>query len=72
MASLAQEMLSKISERGTVHYTVLAYLMKISPDYAHLICRSLSKDEHIVIDDAGMCKISPKGENLLKDKTSSD
>lgn len=64
MVSLAREALAYISKNGEIHYTVLADIMKISPYYAHLICRSLNKDEYIVMDDAGKCKITQKGLNV--------
>ena len=64
MVSLAREALAYISKNGEINYTVLADIMKISPYYAHLICRSLNKDEYIVMDDAGKCKITQKGLNI--------
>jgi Mn-dependent DtxR family transcriptional regulator len=64
MVSLAREALAYISKREEIHYTALADVMKISPYYAHLICRSLNKDEYIVMDDAGKCKITHKGLNV--------
>jgi Mn-dependent DtxR family transcriptional regulator len=66
MLSLAREALINISEKELVHYTQLAGIMKINPHYAYTICRSLSKDEYIVIiDDVGGCKITPKGRHFL-------
>ncbi len=64
MISLAREALIYISKRAETHYIELADMMRISPYYAHLICRSLSKDEYIVMDEAGKCKITPKGLNV--------
>jgi len=64
MVSLAREALVYISKSEEIHYTALADIMKISPYYAHLICRSLNKDEYIVMDDAGKCKITQKGLNV--------
>ncbi|MHC4640127.1 MAG: hypothetical protein ACYS32_00680 [Planctomycetota bacterium] len=73
MVGLAREALVYISKRGEIHYTILADIMKISPYYAHLICRSLSKDEYIVMDDAGKCKITKKGFNTeIGDLSSED
>ena len=69
MISLAKEALVNISKNGEVHYTVLANIMKISPYYAHLICRSLSKDDYIVINSDEKCDITPKGTDFLKDKS---
>lgn len=64
MVSLAREALAYISQNEDIHYTTLANIMKISPYYAHLICRSLNKDEYIDMDDAGKCKITQKGLNV--------
>jgi Mn-dependent DtxR family transcriptional regulator len=64
MISLAREALVHISKRADIHYTELADMMRISPYYAHLICRSLSKDEYIVMEETGKCKITPKGLNV--------
>ena len=61
MVSLAREALAYISKREEIHYTKLADVMKISPYYAHLICRSLNKDEYILMNDDGKCKITQKG-----------
>ena len=69
MVSLAQEALANISERGAVHYTVLADMMRIGHYYAQLICRLLGRDDYIVVDTAGRCKITAKGKNFLKKKT---
>ena len=71
MISLAREALVSISKKANIHYTELADIMRISPYYAHLICRSLSKDDYIVMDEAGKCKITPKGLNVeIRDTTS--
>jgi Mn-dependent DtxR family transcriptional regulator len=69
MISLAREALVNISKNEEVHYTVLADIMKISPYYAHLICRSLSKDDYIVINSDEKCEITTKGKDFLKDKS---
>ena len=69
MVSMAQEALANIWERGgAVHYTALADTMKIGRYYAQLICRLLGRDDYIVIDAAGRCKITPKGEEFLKEE----
>ncbi len=68
MISLAQEALANISERGVVHYTVLADVMRIGHYYAQLVCRLLGRDDYIVIDAAGRCKITPKGKSFLKEE----
>ena len=68
MVSLAREALVNISERGVVHYTVLADMMRIGHYYAQLVCRSLGRDDYIVIDADGRCKITPKGKNFLKEE----
>ena len=73
MISLAREALVNISKKADIHYTELADMMKISSYYAHLICRSLSKDEYITMDDTGKCKITPKGLNIeIKDISSEE
>ena len=69
MISLAREALVNISKNEEVHYTVLADIMKISPYYAHLICRSLSKDDYIVINSDEKCEITAKGKDFLKEKS---
>ncbi len=66
MVSLAWEALANISGRGVVHYTDLAGVLRIGHYYAQLICRLLGRDDYIVIDANGMCRITPKGENYLK------
>ena len=69
MVSLAQEALANISGRGgVVHYTVLADMLKIGHYYAWLVCRLLGRDNYIVIDAAGRCKITPKGKSFLKEE----
>ena len=68
MVSLAREVLANISERGVVHYTVLADMMRIGHYYARLICRLLGRDDYIVIDAVGRCKITPKGKSFLKEE----
>jgi len=68
MVSLAQKALANISERGVVHYTVLADMMRIGHYYARLICSLLGRDDYIVIDAAGRCKITPKGKSFLKEE----
>lgn len=68
MISLAQEALANISERGVVHYTVLADMLRIGHYYAQLVCRLLGRDNYIVIDAAGRCKITPKGKSFLKEE----
>ena len=68
MVSFAREALVNISQRGVVHYTRLADKMRISDYYAMLICRLLGRDDYIVIDAAGRCKITPKGKNFLREK----
>lgn len=68
MVSLAQKALADISERGVVHYTVLADMMRIGYYYARLICKLLGRDDYIVMDAAGRCKITPKGKSFLKEK----
>jgi Mn-dependent DtxR family transcriptional regulator len=66
MVTLAREVLANIQERGgTAHYTVLADMMRIGRYYAELICKLLGRDEYIVMDAAGRCKITPKGEDFL-------
>ena len=66
MVSLAREALANISQRGVVHYTVLADMMRIGHYYARLVCRLLGRDDYIVIDAVGRCKITPKGKSFLK------
>ena len=68
MISLAREALANISERGAVHYTVLADMLRIGHYYAQLVCRLLGRDNYIVIDAAGRCKITPKGKSFLKEE----
>jgi len=68
MISLAREALANISERGVVHYTVLADMLRIGHYYAQLVCRLLGRDNYIVIDAAGRCKITPKGKSFLKEE----
>lgn len=68
MVSFAREALDNISQRGVVHYTRLADMMKISDYYANLICSLLGRDDYIVIDATGRCKITPKGKNFLREE----
>lgn len=68
MVNLAQEALANISKRGVVHYTVLADMMRIGHYYTQLVCRLLGRDDYIVIDAAGRCKITPKGKSFLKEE----
>lgn len=65
MLSLAREVLINISKNEVLLNTTLADVIKISPYYAELICKSLSKDEYIVMDSDGKCKITPKGKKFL-------
>ncbi len=65
MLSLAREALITISNKEVLLNTALADMIKISPYYAELICRSLSKDEYIIIDIDGKCEITPKGRHFL-------
>ncbi len=65
MLSLAREALISISKNEVLLNTALADMIKISPYYAELICKSLSKDEYIVMDSVGKCKITPKGKKFL-------
>jgi len=66
MVTLAREALANIQERGgVVHYTVLADMMRIGHYYAQLICKLLGRDDYIVVDAAGRCKITPKGKGFL-------
>jgi len=69
MVSFAREALINISERGVIHYTRLADMMRISDYYAKLICGLLGRDNYIVIDAAGRCTITPKGTSFLKKET---
>ena len=69
MLSLAREALISISKKEVLLNTALADMIKISPYYAELICRSLSKDKYIVIDSDGKCEITPKGRNFLNGNT---
>ena len=68
MVSFAREALVNISERGVVHYTRLADMMRINDYYAKLICRMLRRDNYIVIDAAGRCTITSKGKNFLREE----
>ncbi len=68
MVGLAREALDNISQRGVVHYTRLADMMRISDYYARLICRLLDRDDYIVIYTDGRCKITPKGKNYLREE----
>lgn len=65
MVSLVQEELVNISKKEVLLNTALVDMIKISPYYAELIYRSLSKDEYIVIDSDGKCEITPKGKKFL-------
>ena len=66
MVTLAREALANIQERGgTAHYTVLADMMRIGRYYAQLICKLLGRDEYIVMNAAGRCKITLEGEGFL-------
>ena len=67
MVNVAREALVNISESGVVNYTALADMMNITPDYARLICRSLTKFEFIEVDPAGDCKITQKGKYFLNE-----
>lgn len=65
MVSMEREALAKISEKGgSVHYTILADMMKISRYYARLICDSLARNDYIDIDAVGRCRITAKGTNF--------
>ena len=67
MVSMEQEALAKISEKGgSVHYTILADMMKISRYYARLICDSLGRNDYVDIDTVGRCRITPKGADFVK------
>jgi len=67
MISMEREALTKISEKGgSVHYTILADMMRISRYYEQLICESLGRNDYIDIDAVGKCKITPKGEDFLR------
>ncbi len=69
MVDIAREALANIWERGgVVHYTMLANEMRIGRYYAQLICKLLGRDDYIVIDAAGRCKITPKGKEFLKEE----
>jgi Mn-dependent DtxR family transcriptional regulator len=65
MLSLAREALINISKKKVLLNTALADMIKISPYYAELICRSLSKDEYIVIDSDGKCEVTSQGRHFL-------
>jgi Mn-dependent DtxR family transcriptional regulator len=65
MLSLAREALINISKNEVILNTALADMIKISPYYAELICKSLNDDEYIVMDGDGNCKITPKGKKFL-------
>lgn len=65
MLSLAREALINISKNEVLLNTALADMIKISPYYAKLICRSLNEDEYIIMDSDGKCKITPKGKKFL-------
>ena len=65
MLNLEREALINISKKKVLLNAALADMIKISPYYAELICRSLSKDEYIVIDSDGKCEITPKGKKFL-------
>ena len=69
MVSIAREALANIWERGGVaHYMTLADMMEIGRYYTLLICKLLNRDDYVVIDAAGWCKITPKGEEFLKEE----
>jgi len=68
MVSMEREALAKISERGAVHYTVLADIMRISRYYTQLICESLGRDDYIDLDATGRCRITSKGKNFVKEE----
>ncbi len=65
MLSLAREVLINISKKEVLINTALADMFKISPYYAELIFRSLSKDGYIVVDSEGKCEITPKGRQFI-------
>lgn len=65
MLSLAREALINISKNEVLLNTALADMIKISPYYAELICKSLNKDEYIIMDRDGNCKITTKGKKFL-------
>lgn len=66
MVSMEREALAKILEKGgTLHYTRLSDMMRISRYYAQLICESLGRNDYIDVDATGRCKITPKGEYFL-------
>jgi len=65
MLSLAREALINISKNEVLLNTALADMIKISPYYAELICKSLNKDEYIIMDSDGRCQITPKGRKFL-------
>lgn len=67
MISMEREALANISEKGeSVHYTILADIMRISRYYTQLICESLGRNDYINMDAVGRCKITPKGEDFLR------
>jgi len=69
MVEIAREALANIWERGgAVHCTTLADTMKIGRYYAQLVCKLLGRDDYIVMDAAGRCKITLKGEEFLKEE----
>ena len=67
IVSLVRESLVNILGReGAVHYyRVLADMVRIGRYYAQLICKLLGRDDYIVMDAAGRCKITLKGEGFL-------
>ncbi len=67
MVSMERKALAKISEIGRpVHYKTIAGKMGIGTEYGRLICSSLGRADYIDVDIKGICRITPKGKNLLE------
>jgi len=52
---------------GQTGYSMVAQAMRVGPEYARTICRSLGQADYIDMTNRGLCKITAKGiEELLK------
>jgi len=69
MDSRELEALKEIWRKGgKAPIGALGRTMRISSDYARIILLDIGKKDYIDIDRAGICKITEKGKELLKNR----
>jgi len=68
MTGMEQETLDVIAKNeDRIHYYLIAQELKISADYAHLICKGLQRNGYVDLDTLrGICSLTEKGKDTIE------